>query len=83
MSDPEYVLTPLDFSHVVYNADDWLSVFLAPFSLAPQIILVIYASMFFSRREAETALMGGGQVLCEILNEYLKRVLKQDRPRCK
>lgn len=72
-----------DATHVLYNKDDKLGALLAVVSLAPQCLLIVYSTLIFSRREMETILMFGGQVCCEIMNEYLKRTLRQERPRCK
>jgi dolichyldiphosphatase len=71
-----------DATHVLYNKGDKLGAFLAVISLAPQSLLIVYSTLIFSRREIETILMFGGQVGCELMNEYLKRTLKQDRPKC-
>ena len=73
-------LTHLDFTHVFYDPSDLLSLPLAISSLIPQLILVVYTTQFFCRREIETCLMVAGQVLSELLNELLKSVIRQPRP---
>jgi hypothetical protein len=80
---PGYIGSPLDFTHVVYNVEDPLSLVFAMISLVPQVLVIVYATLIFSRREAETIMMFGGQVACELINAYLKTVLKQERPRSK
>ncbi|KAK9447828.1 phosphatidic acid phosphatase type 2/haloperoxidase [Limtongia smithiae] len=71
----------LRFTHVYYDADDPLANAFAWVSLAPQTILVVYATMICSRREAETLLLLLGQLACEASNSVLKRIVRQDRPR--
>lgn len=76
-------IIPLDFTHVFYDSEDKLSLAMALLSLVPQLLLVVYTTQIFSRREAETGLMFAGQIMSELANEYCKSVFKQERPRCK
>lgn len=78
---PGYIGSPLDFTHVLYNVEDPVSLVCAVLSLTPQVLVIAYMTLIFSRREAETIMMFGGQVVCELFNAYLKSVLKQERPR--
>lgn len=71
----------LELFEVCYEDSDPLALVFAVASLVPQIILVIYATLIFSRREMETLMLLGGQVACEVSNNILKRQIKQDRPR--
>lgn len=71
-----------DATYVLYNKEDPVGAVLALASLAPQCLLIVYTTMIFSRREIETVMMLAGQVGCELVNEYLKRILKQERPKC-
>lgn len=73
-------LTSLDFSHVFYDTEDPVSLALACLSLTPQVLLVSYATLMLSRREMETFMMFAGQLASELLNEFIKRLIKQDRP---
>lgn len=73
-------LISLDTVHVQYDDSDPLSIVMAWLSLVPQGILLCYVALFFSRREAETALMFAGQVGTELVSKYLKEVIKQERP---
>ena len=73
-------LTHLDFTHVFYDPSDLVSLPLAISSLIPQLLLVVYTTQFFCRREMETCLMLAGQVLSEVLNEALKSLIRQPRP---
>lgn len=47
----------------------------------PQGLCVVYATLIWSSREAEVALMFAGQMACEALNWGLKRLIKEERPR--
>lgn len=76
-------IIPLDFTHVFYDAEDKLSLLMAVLSLVPQLLLVVYATLILSRREAETGLMFAGQIASEVVNEWCKKQFKQERPRCK
>jgi dolichyldiphosphatase len=80
---PTHSVVSLDFTHVYYDENDIVSLVFAWISLAPQALLIIYATLITSRREAETILLLGGQIGCELVNNYLKRVIKEERPRCK
>ncbi|CAN6658987.1 dolichyldiphosphatase [Trichomonascus vanleenenianus] len=72
---------PLDFTHVIYHSDDLLGLMFAWISMAPQTLIVVYLTLIMSRREVETVLMFAGQVGCEAVNQYLKHVIKEERPR--
>ena len=75
-----YSKTALDVSLIYYDSNDWLSYIFAWISLTPQTILIIYATLILSRREAETVLLLGGQVGCELVNNYLKKIIREERP---
>uniref|UniRef100_A0A060T2U9 Dolichyldiphosphatase n=1 Tax=Blastobotrys adeninivorans TaxID=409370 RepID=A0A060T2U9_BLAAD len=81
MGDPLYAAIALDFTHVYYNGNDVLSQVFAWTSLAPHALLVVYATQIISRREAETILLLAGQLGCELVNKYLKNLIRQERPR--
>jgi dolichyldiphosphatase len=49
--------------------------------LVPQGLCVVYATLIWSNREIEIALMFAGQMACEALNWVLKRYIKEERPR--
>ncbi|KAK3903754.1 PAP2 superfamily-domain-containing protein [Staphylotrichum tortipilum] len=73
-------LASLSLTHVYYNPDDPLSYLGAFLSLLPQALCVVYATLFWSTREAEVLLMFLGQLACEALNFVLKRLIKEERP---
>lgn len=63
------------------NPDDPVSLVCAWLALVPQALCVVYATLIWSTREAEVALMFAGQLACEAVNFALKRLIKEDRPR--
>lgn len=75
-------LASLELTHVYYDAADPLGLPSAFLALVPQVLLVAYAVVAFSRREFETLYAFAGQLACEALNWILKRTIKQDRPQC-
>ena len=73
-------LRPLKVTHVFYNPDDPLSLISAYLALMPQALMVIYVTLIYARREIEIVLMFVGQLLCELANWILKRLIKEHRP---
>jgi dolichyldiphosphatase len=47
----------------------------------PQALCIVYATLIWSTREVEVALMFAGQLGCEAVNFALKRLIKEERPR--
>jgi dolichyldiphosphatase len=80
MGSLEPQLQSLKVTHVYYNPSDPLSLLSAILALIPQALMVIYVTLIYARREIEVVLMFGGQLLCELSNWVLKRVIKEDRP---
>ncbi|KAK3359998.1 phosphatidic acid phosphatase type 2/haloperoxidase [Lasiosphaeria hispida] len=74
-------LASLSLTHVYYNPDDPISLLCAWLALVPQALCVVYATLIWSTREAEVALMFAGQLACEGANFALKRLIKEERPR--
>lgn len=73
-------LVSFDFTHVMYDDSDPIAFVMAFFSIVPQSLLLCYVTLFFSRREVETALMLAGQLGTELVSKYLKNLIKQERP---
>jgi hypothetical protein len=59
---------------------DRLSYLCALLALVPQALCVAYATLLWSSREAEIALMFAGQMASEAGNLVLKRLIRQERP---
>ncbi|KAM0275062.1 hypothetical protein ACHAQH_007582 [Verticillium albo-atrum] len=66
---------------ILQDPSDPLSLVCAWLALLPQALCIVYATLAFSSREAEVALMFAGQLACEAVNFALKRLIKEDRPR--
>ncbi|KAK4452285.1 dolichyldiphosphatase [Podospora aff. communis PSN243] len=80
MADDISPLASLSLTHVYYNPSDPLSLISAYLALLPQALMVVYATLLLTTREAEVALTLAGQLLCEALNFVLKRVIREERP---
>ncbi|KAI2473879.1 PAP2-domain-containing protein [Annulohypoxylon bovei var. microspora] len=80
MSD-EPVLASLSLTHVHYDPSDPISYLCAFLALVPQGLCVMYATLIWSTREIEVALLFAGQLACEAINFALKRLIKEERPR--
>ncbi|OUM53940.1 hypothetical protein BVG19_g3276 [[Candida] boidinii] len=69
-----------DYTLVLYKKDDIVSEFLALWSLYPIGVLIFYFSWFISTREIEPCIIAGGQVINDIINIFLKKMIKFNRP---
>lgn len=63
------------------DPNDPVSYLCAFLALVPQGLCIVYATLIWSSREIEIALMFAGQLACEALNFALKRLIKEERPR--
>lgn len=81
-----YVPSPFSFfsrakpSNSSQDPFDRVSLVCAYLALLPQALCVVYATLIWSTREAEVALMFAGQLACEAVNFLLKRIIKEERP---
>jgi dolichyldiphosphatase len=73
-------LASLSLTHVHYDPTSRLSYACALLALVPQALCVAYATLLWSSREAEIALMFAGQMASEAANLVLKRLIRQERP---
>ncbi|RYP79521.1 hypothetical protein DL770_006621 [Monosporascus sp. CRB-9-2] len=80
MADDPTPLASLSLTHVHYDPTDPLSYVCAWLALVPQGLCVVYATLIWSTREAEIALLFAGQLACEAINFALKRLIKEERP---
>lgn len=78
-TSPAPALTPTNLDP--QNPNDRVSYLCAWLALVPQGLCVVYATLIWSSREVEVALMFAGQMACEALNWGLKRLIKEERPR--
>ncbi|KAI0024501.1 PAP2 superfamily protein [Xylariomycetidae sp. FL0641] len=81
MAEDMAPLASLSLTHVHYDPTDRISYLCAWLALIPQGLCVMYATLVWSTREIEIALMFAGQLACEALNFALKRLIKEERPR--
>ncbi|KAI2641706.1 PAP2-domain-containing protein [Hypomontagnella submonticulosa] len=81
MADDLAPLASLSLTHVHYDPTDRISYLCAWLALIPQGLCVMYATLIWSTREIEIALLFAGQLACEALNFALKRLIKEERPR--
>ncbi|KAL1955837.1 hypothetical protein VTO42DRAFT_8076 [Malbranchea cinnamomea] len=80
MGNMEVPLASLSLTHVTYDPEDPVAYVSALLALVPQALCVIYATLLWASREVEVLLMFTGQMLCEVLNWVLKRIIRQERP---
>ncbi|TPX09653.1 uncharacterized protein E0L32_009126 [Thyridium curvatum] len=78
--DDSAPLASLSLTHVYYDPSDPVSYLCAWLALVPQALCIVYATLIWSSREAEVALMFAGQLACEAANFALKRLIKEERP---
>ncbi|KAH9901887.1 PAP2 superfamily protein [Xylariomycetidae sp. FL2044] len=80
MSEDLAPLASLSLTHVHYDPTDNVSYLCAWLALVPQGLCVMYATLIWSTREIEIALLFAGQLACEAINFALKRLIKEERP---
>jgi len=73
-------LIPFDDTYVLYNGDDVFSFISCYFTLLPIFIMVFYFSWFVVTRELEACVLAGGHVVNDIVNNIVKKIIKQPRP---
>ncbi|KAI9144273.1 dolichyl pyrophosphate phosphatase 1 [Paraphysoderma sedebokerense] len=73
-------LSSLSLTHVLYPPNDPTSEFLAYITLTPISLIIVYVTVIISRREVACIWMFAGQLLNEVVNFILKRVIKEKRP---
>jgi len=71
----------LSLTHVEYQADDPLAKIFAIFSLLPLVIVIVFITTFFLRRDLHTFTYGVGVILNYIANVALKQYIAEPRPR--
>lgn len=77
---PHHTLTSLSITHVQFVQNDILSKLLAYVTLSPLAILCGYAGAILTGRDLKAVVMLGGQLVNEVVNQVLKRLVKQARP---
>jgi dolichyldiphosphatase len=74
-------LVSLKVTHVYYRPGDPFSLVSAYLALIPQGLMVVYVTLIYARREIEVILMFIGQLLSELANWILKRIIREERPK--
>ncbi|KAF9094704.1 hypothetical protein BGX23_001709 [Mortierella sp. AD031] len=77
---PHHTLTSLSITHVQFAQNDILSKLFAYVTLSPLAILCGYVAVIITSRDLKPAVMLAGQLVNELLNLILKRLVKQARP---
>jgi len=70
----------VQLTYVQYDPDWWISKPLAYITLTPLVIIVALAGVIAARREIESLALAAGLLCNEILNQVLKRAIRQPRP---
>lgn len=71
---------PFSLTYVTYQPGDPIGLFCALLALAPPFIVVAYATLLVSRREAHLFYIFAGQLANVALNAVLKKAINQPRP---
>ncbi|KAG0259877.1 Dolichyldiphosphatase 1 [Mortierella polycephala] len=77
---PHHTLTSLSITHVQFRQDDIFSKLLAYVTLSPLAIICGYVAVIITSRDLKPLVMFAGQLANEVVNQILKRLVKQARP---
>ncbi|KAF9189733.1 hypothetical protein BGZ50_000602 [Haplosporangium sp. Z 11] len=75
-----HTLTSLSITHVQFRQDDIFAKLLAYVTLSPLAIICGYAAVILTSRDLKPLVMFAGQLANEVVNQILKRLVKQARP---
>ncbi|KAJ3286082.1 Dolichyldiphosphatase 1 [Rhizoclosmatium sp. JEL0117] len=73
-------LKPFSFTFFLYDPNDPIGKLMALMSLTPIFIMVSYATLIAARRDLYIASICLGQLIGEVLNLALKKLIKEPRP---
>jgi dolichyldiphosphatase len=73
-------LKPFTITFVLYQRGDLIGKLLALITLVPIFISVSYAALLVFNRDTRLLLLLFGQIINEIINYSLKRIIKEPRP---
>ncbi|TDL26613.1 PAP2-domain-containing protein [Rickenella mellea] len=71
---------PLELTHVLYDADSPVSLAFALVTLSPVLLMASYAALAVVTRDLLIINMWAGQLACEAINLFIKRIVRQERP---
>ncbi|KAF9569542.1 Dolichyldiphosphatase 1 [Mortierella alpina] len=77
---PHHTLTSLSLTHVQFAQGDLVSQFFAYVTLSPIALVCSYVAIIITSRDMKPAVMFAGQLANEIVNQILKRLVKEARP---
>ncbi|KAG0210573.1 Dolichyldiphosphatase 1 [Mortierella sp. GBA30] len=77
---PHHTLTSVSLTHVQFPQGDLLSKLFAYVTLSPMALVCGYVAVIITSRDLKPAVMFAGQLANEIVNQILKRLVKQARP---
>ncbi|KAF9955606.1 hypothetical protein BGZ72_003588 [Mortierella alpina] len=77
---PHHTLTSLSLTHVQFTQGDLISQFYAFVTLSPMVLVSGYVCIILVTRDIKPAVMFAGQLANEVINQILKRLVKEARP---
>jgi len=80
-NQPREVWKTFSLTHVEYIENDQVGKILAILGLTPLVIVVMFVTAFFLRRDLHTLTWGVGVILNEAMNYGLKNYIKEARPK--
>ncbi|KAG4305516.1 hypothetical protein PORY_001072 [Pneumocystis oryctolagi] len=72
--------SPLRITYILYDPKDVFSTASALIALFPLCIMVVYLTLFYTRREIELLFMYIGQIVSHFFNTGLKHIFRHPRP---
>ncbi|KAG9325867.1 hypothetical protein KVV02_006861 [Mortierella alpina] len=77
---PHHTLTSVSLTHVQFAQGDLISQFFAYVTLSPLALVCGYVAIIITSRDIKPAVMFAGQLANEVVNQILKRLVKEARP---
>lgn len=71
---------PFDETYILYDKDDKIGLICCILGLTPMLLLQSYLTWFIMLRDFESVIFTVGQLSNELINQILKRIIKQERP---
>lgn len=71
---------PFDETYILYDKNDIVGMICCILALTPMLLLQSYLTWLIMQRDLESVIFTIGQLSNELVNQVLKRVIKQERP---
>lgn len=71
---------PFDETYILYDKNDIAGIICCILALTPMLLLQSYLTWLIMERDFEPVIFTVGQLSNELINQVLKRVIKQERP---